>query len=390
MNKKINVKLASVQFFLMAAYASYFNFFILFLSEQGYSKFECGIIQACIAIVSFIYQPILGYITDHYFSYKKSVLLSIGCVLILAVCIPSVASILFLLGLFVVIHAATTRQLPVLLDGWIVSIRNKHPEVDYENTRGIGSIGAGIASIVMGVVIGYLGYDKVFYFNALLMSLAGILLVTLEDINDEYKQEAKKIPLKGTINHLVTNKTYMCFMVSAFFLNVGIKMVNTFGPIMMQEVGGNSVYYGYVMFICGIVEAATFALVGKMLMKRSLEYIYIWAVISLGVGSICIFMVHNLVLFIIGRVIMGATYAIYTVMALSYVNKVIAPYLKATAMGVLVAGTGGIAQILSSLCGGYILEYFNMTQVTYVMIGLIILTTVTFIPNLLKEKRTTQ
>lgn len=87
---------------------------------------------------------------------------------------------------------------------------------------------------------------------------------------------------------------------------------------------------------------------------------------------------------------MGATYAIYTVMALSYVNKVIAPYLKATAMGVLVAGTGGIAQILSSLCGGYILEYFNMTQVTYVMIGLIILTAVTFIPNLLKEKRTTQ
>lgn len=389
MRRKINIKLAAVQFFLMAAYASYFNFFILFLSDKGYSKFECGLIQACIAIITFIYQPILGYITDHYLSYKKSVLISMGVLLILALSIPSIASILLLMGLFVVLHAVTMRQIPVLVDGWIVSIRNKHPEVDYENTRGMGSIGAGIASVVMGILIGYLGYDKVFYFNALLVSIAGVLLFSLEDVGSEYKEEAKKTPLKDTAKHLLENKTYMCFMISALFLNMGIKMVNTFGPLMMQEVGGDSVYYGYVMFVCGIVEALTFAIVGKMLLKKSLESIYMSAIMSLVIGCVCIFMVQNLVLFIIGRIVMGATYAIYTVMVVAYVNKVIAPYLKATAMGVLMAGTGGIAQILSSLFGGYILDYLNRMEVTYVMIVLILLTFISFIPNMLAAKRTT-
>lgn len=384
--QNINFKLATIQFFIMAAYASYFNFFILFLSDKGYSKLQCGMIQALIAVLTFLYQPILGYITDYYLSYKKIVILAMITLIGFAITIPNISDILLLMGIFIVLHTVTLRQVPLLIDGWTVAIKTKYPHINYEGTRGIGSLGAGIASIVMGTIISYLGYDKVFYLNAVLLCITFLVVMTLDDVEKFHKEEGDKSTFRQIIKQLICNEVYMTFMFSALFLNIGIKMINTFGPIMMQEVGGNSIYYGYTMFACGIVEALTFIVAGKLIKKVSLETIYIAAILSLGIGSFFIFVVHHFVFFIVGRIIMGMTYAIYTVMVVAYVNKVITPYLRATAMGVLMAGTGGIAQIFSSIGGGFILDKLGGNQVILIMSLLCFLTFILFIPNLIRSK----
>lgn len=382
----MNFKLGMLQFFIVGAYASYFNFFTLFLKEQGFSTLTCGVIQAIIAILTFAYQPLVGYLIDCYFGYKKMVMLSMGLLILVAVGVPFIGKYSVLIAVFVTLHAVIMRQIPTLIDGMTIAIRTEHKEVSYGMTRGLGSVGAGVMSVVIGWIIAYIGYDKIFWVNALILGVALVLIIRLED-KSLYTKKEKNKDFKGNMKYLFKQPIYMTFMMSAFFLSIGIKIINTFGPLMIQEVGGDSATYGYTMFVCGLVEAATLIGMGWLTRKFSLEKVYLLAIVTQGMGSVMMFMSDSLMWFVVGRCLSSITYSIYIAMLVGYVRKLMSPALYGLAMGVLVAGTGGIAQILSSLGGGLMLEVLAFSQVAWIMVGLVVVTAVLFIPNIVRAKK---
>lgn len=382
----MNLKLGMLQFFVIGAYASYFNFFTLFLKEQGFSTLTCGVIQAIIAILTFVYQPLVGYLIDSYFGYKKMIALSMGLLMVIAFGVPLLGESVLLLAVFVTLHAIVMRQMPALIDGITIAIRTEYKEVNFGLVRGLGSIGAGVTSVVIGWIIAYIGCDKIFLVNALILGVALVLVIRLED-QSLYRNKEQKKDFKGNMKYLFKQPIYMTFMMSAFFLSIGIKIINTFGPLMIQEVGGDSATYGYTMFICGLVEAATLIGMGWMTRKFSLEKVYLLAIVTQGMGSVMMFMTDSLMWFVVGRCLSSITYSIYIAMLVGYVRKLMSPELYGLAMGVLVAGTGGIAQILSSLGGGLMLEVLAFSQVAWIMVGLVVVTTVLFIPNIVRAKK---
>lgn len=384
MKGKYNLKLAAIQFFVLAAYASYFNFFSLFLKSQGFSALGCGLIQATIAVLTFAYQPLVGYLVDRYLGYKRMIGLSMGVLILLGSLIPYTGESIYVMASFVIFHAMVMRQMPTLIDGWTVAIKFAHPEVKFEWTRSLGSIGAGTASVVVGIVIAKLGYDKVFWLNSFMVLIAFIMTNYLEDQKKAIGRE--KTTFRGSMRQLIKEPVYMTFMISAFFLSIGIKVINTFGPLMIEEVGGNSTTYGYAMFVCGFMEAFSLIWTAKMAKRMSLEGIYVIAIALQAIGSVMMFMSSSLVLFVIGRCVSGMTYTIYVAMVVAYVRKLMPPELYGVAMGVLVAGTGGIAQILSSIGGGFMLEFLSFNEVAWIMLGLVVVTIVLFIPNIVKNK----
>jgi len=54
-----------------AANSIYFGFLTMYLTAQGYSSVSCGIINTLISLISLVFQPIAGYLTDTFITIKK-------------------------------------------------------------------------------------------------------------------------------------------------------------------------------------------------------------------------------------------------------------------------------------------------------------------------------
>ncbi len=350
--KRLNHWLRVIQFTYLAAFASFLNYLTLYLDDVGFSEFKIGIINAVGAVVMLLLQPLLGRILDRTQNFRQVVRI------VLLACAAGVAATPFLGGLvwlqlfIIILLYAVIKQFGNVFDLWTYQLKTQYPQVEYGSTRGIGSVGEGLSTFVVGYLIAWFGFGVMFGITvALLLAAlyAGLQLPNPPRAEKAEESSSAKVKVTWT-------KPLLFYIASYLTMKISVSIISTFSSLMVQNLGFGSEWFGITILICGIVELPIFMLLGKWCQGNKTKLWYRICMLVGITGSVMVALATNLPVFMIGRVSLTVVYAMYTVANLEYVKTNVDPAHQGQVILLIGAFSSSVGYIVSNLLGGYILE----------------------------------
>lgn len=372
--KRMNRLLGVIQFTYLSALASFINYLVLYLNNIGFSELYIGVINAAGAAMMLVIQGILGRILDRTQNFRQVVRVVLaGCILGVAA-VPFVKTLLWLELILIVLLYAVIKQFGSVLDLWTYQLKSEYPDITYGSTRGIGSVGEGIATFILGYLIAWFGFAPMFIITLILLIAALWAGLKLPNpVRQAEAQAQKKIKIK-------LSKRLMFYFSSFLLLRIAATLIGTFCSLMVQRLGGGSEMFGLTILFCGIAELPTFILMGRWCHGDNLGHWYRICLLMAITGSVMDALAPNIPIYMVGRVMLTLVYAIYTVINLEYIKKYVEPTNQAQVMLMFGAVSSSVGYMASSLLGGYLLELGSQTVMAIVMAAILAVAFILHIP----------
>lgn len=367
--KRLNRWLRIIQFTYLAALASFLNYLTLYLDDVGFSEMKIGIINAVGAVVMLVLQPLLGRILDRTQNFRQVVRI------VLVACAAGVAATPFLGGLMwlqlllIILLYAVIKQFGNVFDLWTYQLKSAYPQVTYGSTRGIGSIGEGLATFVMGYLIAWFGFGAMFGVTVVLLIAA--LAAGMQIPNPPQAEKdaaAARTEKQRKAGKTPWTRALLCYIASYLVLKISVTMISTFSSLMVKNLGGGSEWFGFTILLCGIAELPVFMMMGRWCQGEKTRLWFQLCLLTAVIGSLLVALAPNIPVFMVGRVLLTVVYAMYTVINLEYVKAYVAPEHQGQVILSIGAFSSSVSYITSSLLGGYIMEMGSQQMMAIAML----------------------
>lgn len=368
--KRLNRWLRVIQFTYLAAFASFINYYALYLDSVGFSEFKIGVISAAGAVLMLLVQPVLGKLLDRTQNFRQIVRIALVAVAAGVAATPFLKSLVFLQLLIIIVLFALLKQFVSVFDLWTYQLRAEYPQVEYGSTRALGSLGEGLATFAVGYLIAWFGFGTMFAVTVVLLMVTLYAGMQLPDPSKANKPEAKGATKEKAKVKVVWTKQLFFYIGSFLVLKTAITLISTFSSLMVQNLGFGSEWYGMIILACGILELPVFVMLGKWCQGNKTRMWYQLCLLMGIIGSLMVALATNMPVFVVGRLALTVVYAMYTVINLEHVKNMVDPGHQSQVILTIAAFSNSVSYIVSSLLGGYILEMGTpkMMAITMVII----------------------
>lgn len=357
----IQLKGALVQSLFWASYCAYSSFIVTMLTDYGYPSATATAMMTATSVLSFIAQPVSGYICDNYISHKKVYIALTICALptmvLLSYLLFSPALTMVLMLLFTIFMV----QMPGLLDAWVIGLTNRYPSVNYGLCRGSSSLLFAITAQVMGIVTAALGHSFRMWVGAVLGLLSVIIAFTLEEIpsrksRDSQAKDDERPSTKETVRLMAGNRTYLLLLVMNFFLFMGSACCGSFLPVLTKQLGGDSGNVGTVFALIAISEVPAMFLMQMILRHIPARKVIVFASFFYFLRLILTVFSPNYPVMLSVQVLQGLSFAVIWPASMAYLNKITEEKIRSTAIMTYSSVTLGISSIFGNAIGTVILS----------------------------------
>ena len=335
--------------------AGYFPFLTVYLLDRGLSYTEVGIAYATTSLISVVFQPIWGYITDKY-SNKRSIIIitMIFSALIINAFVfvkgfPMAISAMILLIIF---------QSPIssILDAFSYEIIEEHRGIEFGRIRLMGSIGYAMASLLIGILIKKTNINSSFYTYFILFIVA---IFMMKGIKFKGNTENKKLDFKD-IGEVLKNKNFIVFLISICVVNIALGANSNYISIIIEKTGGDISNLGMLWFIVAMSELPIFFFGGRLLKKYGELNIYIFAIIVYILRFFLngISVDYRQIMFI--QLLQGLSFPVFLMATLQYLNKTVPPKMRTSGITLYAAFGGGLGGFIGNIMGGRLLEVVSV------------------------------
>lgn len=368
MNKtrEIQVKGLLVQALFWASYCAYSSFIVNMLTDYGYPSATATGMMTATSVLSFIAQPVSGYICDNFISHKRVYIALTICALptmvLLSHCLFSPVLTMALMLLFTVFMV----QMPGLLDAWVIGLTNLYPGVNYGLCRGSSSLLFAIAAQAMGWVTAQFGHGARMWLGAALGLLSVIVAFTLKELPTRRQAETAAgeansrnphgLSTGETVKILVRNKCYLLLLAMNFLLFLGYSCVSSFIPVLTEQLGGGSGEVGTVFALNALAEVPAMFLMSAVLRKVPAKKVILFAavffVLRLGLTAMSV----NFTMMLLVQLLQGFSFAVIWPASMGYLNQIVEDGVRSTAIMTYSSVTLGVSAIFGNLFGTLILS----------------------------------
>ncbi len=368
MNKtrEIQVKGLLVQALFWASYCAYSSFIVNMLTDYGYPSATATGMMTATSVLSFIAQPVSGYICDNFISHKRVYIALTICALptmvLLSHCLFSPVLTMALMLLFTVFMV----QMPGLLDAWVIGLTNLYPGVNYGLCRGSSSLLFAIAAQAMGWVTAQFGHGARMWLGAALGLLSVIVAFTLKELPTRRQAEAAAgeansrnphgLSTGETVKILARNKCYLLLLAMNFLLFLGYSCVSSFIPVLTEQLGGGSGEVGTVFALNALAEVPAMFLMSAVLRKVPAKKVILFAavffVLRLGLTAMSV----NFTMMLLIQLMQGFSFAVIWPASMGYLNQIVEDGVRSTAIMTYSSVTLGVSAIFGNLFGTLILS----------------------------------
>ena len=368
MNKtrEIQVKGLLVQALFWASYCAYSSFIVNMLTDYGYPSATATGMMTATSVLSFIAQPVSGYICDNFISHKRVYIALTICALptmvLLSRCLFSPVLTMALMLLFTVFMV----QMPGLLDAWVIGLTNLYPGVNYGLCRGSSSLLFAIAAQAMGWVTAQFGHGARMWLGAALGLLSVIVAFTLKELPTRRQAETAAgeansrnphgLSTGETVKILVRNKCYLLLLAMNFLLFLGYSCVSSFIPVLTEQLGGGSSEVGTVFALNALAEVPAMFLMSAVLRKVPAKKVILFAavffVLRLGLTAMSV----NFTMMLLVQLLQGFSFAVIWPASMGYLNQIVEDGVRSTAIMTYSSVTLGVSAIFGNLFGTLILS----------------------------------
>lgn len=353
----------------------------LYLSESGWSGIQIGIYSAIGPLVTFLTQPLWGYLGDLWGDLPRlSALLALAAgASALSFALLPVSSFFFLLAILIGFFQG---PLSPMLDSMSVRVLGKNKN-RWGVTRLWGSIGFAVVSLAMGGI-----FDRsnvmLFVGYALGAALTAVAVLRLpKNLKGHAKhrnreQSTRRRSRFTGLSHVLEGP-FISFLAAVFLLQLGHNIPNNFLSLVMADRGASSTLVGMAWSTTALVEIPVFIGTIRLLDRFRPERLLIWAGLLTAFRlALFAFSFHPLLMLLV-HALKGFTFASILTALVLVVDRLIPEEYHATGFTLNTAFSVTLPQLLGGLLGGQIYDLSGGTGLFLASSFLALLGTIAFI-----------
>ena len=377
---KIITEFSFLQFFFWSTWAIYGAYLVYYLTDLGYSNMRIGTLMSIRTFMGLIGPPIIGYICDRLESRKYVFIISMFLMAVFVAPLTFYGDLMLAITIAVVGFLWSPQQ--SVLDSWILETSD-HTAHNYGFMRAWGSIGFAIIVTVFGQVIERFGWRAHFLSYGVIVFIVIIIALNIKDnsysdlhqkkVEKDKETEIKTEDLKlnkaeevegelddKNVMRLFKNPDYIFILFITMLIFIPNQMVFVYLAPIIKSVGGNSTDLGYTLFFNALSEAPIFFVAKYFLEKYKTNSLLLFSAFFYLVRFIIVAAADSPVYLLFFGMLQSLSFGVFLVTVRYYVKLVAPAALKTTAQSIAMMSAFGVAGIIGSLLGGYLIDNFGM------------------------------
>jgi PPP family 3-phenylpropionic acid transporter len=332
------------------------SFATVFLQGLNFSALQIGTMSAAFTTINIVAPPLWGIISDKMRSIKK----------VFAICVSSSAVLWFLLPhtvrwfspliviLILPLNRIVSTPTMALLDSWIVSHVNRDRRIGFGPIRLWGSVGFSLVAFLYGLLLQKMTIDIIFVGYALLSIPCVVLALFIKE--DEEGLARRPMSLSDMqLGRILKSKPLITYLIFNFSLYTPIMASFTFMPFLLQEVGGQNAFVGFIVAIEALLEIPMLFFSARLLKRFKITHLIVFVgilyTLEITLYSFCRAPMHVLLV----KAMHGLGYGLYLSCTVQYMYRLAPKGLTATAQ-TLVSCSSAVAGIIGNLIGGAVIN----------------------------------
>ena len=217
--------------FYFLSFALFSSLISVYMLGLGFSAGQTSVVVSVAFFASMLAQPVMGILNDR-LSIKKVTLFSFGAIIFIAIYFMQARDLLGLtIGYSLVV---------MLINGVnpVMDVLAARSPYTYGKIRIWGTIGYALGSQLAGVLYQYVSPMAIFiaFIGAMIITIVGVLSIKIRSESPK-SDEAPKTKKDSYISQILTNKTYLYYLlIVALYSGVG-NAGHTYIPAMLQHSG---------------------------------------------------------------------------------------------------------------------------------------------------------
>jgi len=362
---------------------------VLILDTVGAASTQIGVVMAICAVISMLFQPMWGYISDKIGSPRRVLCFCLGGSALFFGCIMFTRNIYMVAGLLF-LDIFFRCGVIALLDSHTLSEIKAIPGLQYSNIRLAGSIFFGGLSLIYSRVINTWSVMAIIPISVAIAVISlfwGLFIAKghQENANDTDMGIRRAKPnLRRDAASLLKNRPYMLLIIFAAFSSLAISPLFVFMIEYVNAVGGHAGHVPLIHALRCAVEIPAFLLVGTLGKRvRAKKLMLLGACFSLVYIGGLLF-ANSFYLLALSHLAAGAPGFILGLTGrLRYINETTPESVRSTSITFMGTCEIGLGAIIGNLTAGFVLEAYGITALTFVsltvlLVGMLLLL---FIPG---------
>ncbi len=270
-----------------------------------------------IVFLATIFQPILGFIIDKFFTQERAMSILFGIVGVISIILVFIDTYPIML-VAILISSIFRVPLFAIVDGYTSGMSHKH-NLNMGFIRAGSTIGYGIGILIL---IGFLSlFNLAYNYTFLLMAIfafATVFLIELHSFKSKRnKVEDNDVNLEDNEEHLVVEKTkwdvvILLVFIQVLFFGFTILKVNYTTPYLMEQ-GYSSIVVALTTFFAIIPLFILMPLFNKIFAKFRYSTLMLFTtIVNILQATLYILFPTNLVIILLGSLLTGFLFPIYT------------------------------------------------------------------------------
>lgn len=353
---------------------SFTGMYTMYIIDIGFTRTQIGIAATIYIFATLIGKNFIGYLADRFKCIKKILLLSISSgipvaiLLIFSKQVWYVCLLIFIWGFFI------GGTIP-LSEIWFIRIlKEKNTLQNFGTIRGVGSLGYGLAGVVIGFLLQKLGWDIFPLCILVTVFITIATIVVMKDIDPPLllkvqKSHRKEVKYIDAIKEIFRIRPLRKIVLIVFLYLFVIHGIYSYLGVLISDFGGGPLSLGTTYLFDASPEIITFFLTAR-LMRRYGSKKLIAAAFVLQILRLTLILVFNspsAIMFL--GILSGFVYGLIASSYKTYIYELAPEKYKASCSG-LSESIIGLSGVLSVPVFGFvILKYGGITAIT---MGLVI------------------
>ncbi|USG64262.1 MFS transporter [Brevibacillus ruminantium] len=352
--------LRAYNFFYFSLLSVFISFLPVYLSSQGVTPADIGMLVGLGSFIGILSQPFWGMISDRRKTIKKVLLFTLGFSLLVGFILfqSSELGMLFLLVGGMYFFMLPTDPLTESLNYRVAEQHGVH----FGSVRTFGAIGYASASLVIGFSVDQIGMDRLY----LVYAGYGVLAFLLCTVIPDAPVSGKRLSLDDLRRFLAYPATLRFFLL-ILLAAIPHRTNDSFLGVYVQSLGGTTGMIGLAWFVAAISEVAFFAWLPRLLRSGSEIKMITLASVIYAVRFFLCAAVSDPLLVVILQLMQGVTFVIFYTASIQHLYSIIPEEWKATGQTVLAVIFFGISGIIGSFAGGWVFEQWGGAALYQVM-----------------------
>ena len=332
-----------------AAMAAFSPYLALYYRQLGIGETQIGLLTGIPPLVGLLAAPLWGGFADATQRHQRLLQSAISGLWLVVLIFSLIRNPLWLLPL-VIAYACFSAPIMPLVDNSVLLLLGERREA-YGRQRLWGSVGWGVAGMLLGAVLDRLGLQWAFYGALLFLSGCWLAARRLAVQPVQIGQ-----PFWHGMRFFVTSWPWLVFLITLFINGLAAGVSNNFLFLYLDQLGASRSLMGLSLLIATLSELPIFFFGERLLTRLGARGLILVALVATVVRMVAYALMPSAVYVLPINLLHGFTFSAMWVAGVSYANRAAPPGMGATAQSLLSGISMGLAGAIGALLGGYLYE----------------------------------